>query len=357
MGFFDFFKKKKSEYLSLPEKFTASFIQSMTEGRSLIKLGQKIKVPEQKWAVIVVKDRPCDVFNAGEWQIILDSIPLTTKALRLNKPVKVVKKGKTEKVYKTEFKCDLYFVNAAVIANMPWEMDTISMRQKDKSKYSVSLGGVADFRCTDPVAAIKLFLYDWAKIESQKAERRVCEYIGEFASEYLYNSRDITPQQIDDRENFADVLRMEINKKFARFGLEVTAIQLVKCDFDIETAARLAQERIERNIASDEINEMGAEISVLDARAEKPSGRGAKKASDSAGQEKIAVLDMTEDSGSVAEPADVAALKTAIKAASDETLDTAPVSDKAGETPSDASLEAKEELPNITLNKKNIDNE
>lgn len=337
MGIFGFFKKNKQEMLSLQDKYSANFIQSLTLGMSTIKIGDKIKVPDGWWAVFVVKDKPRDVLESGEWIISLDKIPAVTKVLKLDKPYIEIKKGKGQKVYKQEFKCDLYFVNKAIFGNQAWQTDTITMRTKDKTKYTVALSGVCDYKCVSPANAIKLFLYDWAKIESPKAQKRLCEFIGESAGDALKWENDLTPQQIDDKAYCAEMLLPKINKSLSKYGIVIENFVVSKADFSIEMAAILTQEKLEHNIASDAINELGAEISVVDEKAIKPNKRAIKTEDDTPAEEgKVAgVLDMTEGTES-AEPADISGEKPS---ADEEIV----------ETNGEASLE---DLPKISLKSK-----
>ena len=74
------FAKKKEEIFSLPEKYNTSFIQGLSNKMLNIKIGAKLCVPSDRWAVIVVKDKPRDVIESGEWIISLDRIPNTAGA-------------------------------------------------------------------------------------------------------------------------------------------------------------------------------------------------------------------------------------------------------------------------------------
>lgn len=295
MGFFDFFKKEKQGFLSLPDKYNSSFIQPLSVARLEIKLGDHIVVPQGWWAVIVVKDKPRDVFEAGEWIISLDRLPLTKKALRLDKPVVVIKKGKKEKVYRESFKCDLYYVSQATFTDKLWQSDNVNLKLPNKKRYSVGLGGTMDFRCVEPSGAIKLFLYEWARIESIKAEERLREFVGEIVTEILPSIKGITPQAIDDREVFEMQLLPLVNKSLSKYGITLDKLNITKTDFSLEIAAQLEQEKMEKDIASDELNELGAEISVADERAIKETRKPTKKVlvnMSTAGEE---VLDMTSN--------------------------------------------------------------
>ncbi len=269
-------KKNKSAGLVLPEQLRMGLIQTLSSARIEVKLGEHIFVPQGFFAVIVVKDKPRDVFEAGEWVVSLDRIPETKKALKLHKPDMVKKHGKHERVYKEEFKCDLYYINQALIEGKLWQTSTIWLKLPDKKRYSVELGGTVDFKCVEPKAILKFFLYEWAFIENEKAIERVQEYVGELVAGAVPSVKGVTPFIIDDRESFAGTLLNMINKDMNKYGLTAERLTLDKVDFSLEVAAQVAQDRLEKNLASDEINELGAEISVKDEKAVKESKRTVK---------------------------------------------------------------------------------
>lgn len=283
------FAKKKEEIFSLPEKYNTSFIQGLSNKMLNIKIGAKLCVPSDRWAVIVVKDKPRDVIESGEWIISLDRIPNTVKVLKLDKPTVVSKKGGTQKVYKEEFRCDLYFVNKNVVSAQEWFTDTLYKRTKDKKKYSVTLSGQCDFRCVDPVKMIKLFLYEWAAFESEKCKKFVREYIGALVYEIL-GEKNLTPKDIDVVENCISMIMPKLSKELAKYGLEVLNFSIHKTQFDVETAAELVQDKMDTQFDSDEINELGAEISIKDTKATKESSRSVIKL-----EQKNEVLDMREE--------------------------------------------------------------
>lgn len=335
------FNKNKQVILRLPEKCNKDFIYSVSAWTTEVKLNTKIIVPQGWWCIFVTKDKPCDVLEAGEHLITLDKIPLVTKLLKLQKPMVQIKRGKKEKVYRESFKSFVYFVNKSSVPNLAWQTDNIVLKKKnaaknEKKRFDVVLSGVADLRCTDPAAMMKFYLYEWAKVDSFKAQNRACEYAGEIVQDIVRKIRVSTPQEIDDLNNITGLCLPEIEKEFGKYGMVLENFAVTKVIFDREVAAALLQEKMEKDIASDEINELGAEISVLDDKAVKESKRHSKKENVEA-LENVEVLDMTDDE---AREKDVEELKNKMKQDVDDVCD---VSDKDSE------------LPKITLNTENVD--
>ena len=278
MGFFDFFKKKEMSVLGLPDKFGGGFIQPLANVRLEVTLGQKIKVAPNWWAVIVLKDKPQDIFDEGEHELIIPNLPNVTKALKLNKSKVVKKGGKQELVFQNKFKCDIYFVNKQAITNQFWQTNLINKKIKGRKRFNVMMSGTFDFQSVDAKRTISLFLLEWAKIDAGKAQRRLLEYMNEFATEALDWCKCSAPQELDDKENAAKLLLPKIEKNFNKYGIQISNFKVDKVDFGREVAAMLEQEKLEKNIASDEINELGAEISLEDKEVEELVPAGHKKA-------------------------------------------------------------------------------
>ena len=291
------FNKNKQVVLSLPEKCNNDFIYSVSSWTTEIKLNTKIIVPQGWWCIFVTKDKPCDILEAGEHLITLDKIPLVTKLLKLQKPIVQIKRGKKEKVYRESFKSFVYFVNKSGVQNLAWQTDNIVLRKKDagkneKKRFDIILSGVGDLRCTDPSAMMKFFLYEWAKVDSFKAQNRVCEYAGEIVQDSFRGTKTYTPQEIDDLENVTALVSLNIQKEFGKYGMVLENFAITKVIFDRDVASNLLQEKMQKDVTSDEINEMGAEISVHDEKALKEDNRRTKN--EVADTETIEVLDMTD---------------------------------------------------------------
>ncbi len=291
------FGRKKQAVVSVPEKSSGNFLYSVSNWTTEVKLDSRFVVPQGSWCIFVAKDKPCDVLEAGEHIITLDKIPLLTRTLKLQKPIVQFKRGKQEKIYRTSFKCFVYFVNKNALENLAWQTDNIVLKQKkvekeDKSRFDVILSGVTDVRCVDPAKMMKFFLYEWAKVDSFRAQNRITEYLGEIVQEVVHKIRSATPQEIDDLPNFTTRIAPEILKEFAKYGMELSNFEVTKAIFDRDVASKLLQEKMQNDITSDAINELGAEISVQDDEVLQEQKRKTKKNVKSS--EVVKILDMTD---------------------------------------------------------------
>lgn len=296
------FNKNKQEIYSLPEKHNNDFIYSVSQWTTEVKLNSKIIVPQGWWCIFVAKDKPCDVLEEGEHIVTLDKIPLVTKLLKLQKPVTKIKHGKQEKVYRDAFKCFVYFVNKKAVENLAWQTDNIVLKKKnakkdDKKRFDVILSGVTNLKCVDPSSMMKFYLYEWAKVDSFKAQNRACEYVGENVQDIVRKKRTLNPQEIDDLASFSEMIFPELQKEFTKYGMELADFSVTKAIFDRDVAGSLLQEKLQNDIASDEINEMGAEISIADDSAVKENKSKTSRKKDEKEMPAVAeVLDMTENS-------------------------------------------------------------
>ena len=297
MGFFDFFKKEKKSVLGLPEKFGGGFVQPLASALLEVTLGQKLKVAPGWWAVIVLKDKPQEVFDEGEHELIIPSLPNITKALKLDKSKVVKKGGKQELVFQNTFKCDIYFVSKEIFANQPWQTNMIYKKIKGKKRFSVLMKGSYDFQCVDPKKTVGLFLLEWAKINPGKAQARLNQYINEFATEALEWCKCTSPQELDDKENAINLILPKIEKNISKYGIKISNFKIDRTEFSRDVSAMLAQEKLEKDITSDEINELGAEISLEDKEVEELVLVGDKNETEKEIDTEIkpVVLDMSRD--------------------------------------------------------------
>lgn len=341
------FSKSKQEVFSLPEKYNKDFIYSVSTWTTEVKLNTKIVVPEGWWCMFVAKDKPCDILESGEHIITLDKIPKLTKLLKLQKPVTKIKHGKQEKVYRDSFKSFVYFVNKTAVENLAWQTDNIVLKKKnakkeDKKRFDVILSGVTNLRCVAPDSMMKFYLYEWAKVDSFKAKNRVCEFVGEVVYDVVRKKRSLAPQEIDDMKGFSASISGDVQKEFTKFGMELEGFEVTKVIFDRDVAASLLQEKMENDLSSDEINELGAEISVQDDAtvAEKQSKKSTKTTKNTKKAKKPEILDMTEGVGE-----------------SKKEGDNVQATESQNETKTKESVTETEELPKIPLKSKNTKKE
>ncbi len=260
MGLFSALKKKKDTVLQLPEQSSTGFIQPMTSSLIEVKLGEKLIVNEGWCAVIVVKDKPTDVFSAGEYELTLPMIPKTTRALKLDKSRVVKKKGKQEVVFKNSFKCDLYFVNMRPQTDQPWMTGNIIKGNKKFGRYPIALSGVCTYESTSAGDTVRLFLLEWAKIGTGKAQERLNEYICEFATSALEWSRENNPEVLNDKARVAEIIAPSVTKNLEKYGIKISDFVVEKVDFGRAVAALLEQEK--RDAQKEDKAEIDAEAIV-----------------------------------------------------------------------------------------------
>lgn len=248
MGLFSAFKRKKDTVLQLPEQSSTGFIQPLASSLIEVKLGQKLIVNEGWCAVIVVKDKPTDVFSAGEHDLTLPMIPKTTRALKLDKSRVVKRKGKQEVVFKSSFKCDLYFVNMRPISNQPWMTGNIIKGNKKVGRYPVSISGLCTYESTSAGDTVRLFLLEWAKIATGKAQERLNQYISEFATSALEWSRENDPEVLNNKARVAEIVLPSITKNLEKYGIKIDEFAVEKVDFGRAVSAILAQQQRDSTI-------------------------------------------------------------------------------------------------------------
>lgn len=244
---FGWLRKEKVKTLALPEKYASGFIQPLTTRRLEIKLGEKLVVQKGWCAVIVVKDKPQDVFLPGEYELNLPSLPHTTRALKLDKSKIKKKKGESKIVFPSKFKCDLYFVNMAVIENQDWQASRISMKDKVCGRFNITMSGKFDFQTTDVPSTIKLFLLEWACIAPSKAQLRLQQYVGEFVAEAMEWGKVTSPEIINDTKQIGEIIAPIISKKFSKYGITISNFSVDKVDFGRDVTALLEQKRREES--------------------------------------------------------------------------------------------------------------
>ena len=251
MGLFGKFKKDEQKILCLPEKYSGGFIQPLTSMQVEINLGEKLVVNEGWCAVIVVTDKPQDVFSAGEYDLTLPCLPKTTQALKLDKSKVVKNHGKQEVVFKTSFLCDLYFVNMSAFTSQAWDIPKITKRNKQHGRFTMSVNGKCDFQTTNAGNTIRLFLLEWSKISAGRAQARLQAYISEFASNALEWSREKNPDILKDKTQVASIISTGVNKNLGKYGIKVTNFVVDNINFDRNVTAYLEQQKRD-NIASNE---------------------------------------------------------------------------------------------------------
>lgn len=242
---FGWFKKEKVKTLSLPDKQMGGFIQPLTSRLLEINLGEKLVVPVGYCAVIVSKDKPLDIFTAGEYDLSIPSLPKTTKALKLDKSKVKKKKGEKQIIFPTKFKCDLYFVNMAVFEGQEWVANRIYIKDKQCGKFNLSMSGKFSFQVSDVANTIKLFLLEWAFIGASKAQIRLKQYMGEFVGDAVEWGKVTNPIVLNDSVQMSEILSPLLVKKFGKYGIAISNFVVEKVDFGREVTAILEQKERE----------------------------------------------------------------------------------------------------------------
>ena len=268
MGFLDLFKKETKETLALPENFGSGvFIQPLNRAMLEIKLGQKIKVNKGYWAVLVLKDKPMDVFDEGEWEITIPNIPKINRRLKLDKS-RLVKNGDNQElVFQDKFKCDIYFVSKDVFKNQQWQTYLVRKKLKNQRRFCVLMRGSLSFKSMEPCNTIKLFLLEWAKIDEGKAHLRLKKYINEFVTEALDWQKISSYKDLSDEIVEQNYLLPKLQKNFDKYSIEISDFRVDKIELGKELDEEIRLDKIENDISAEK-TELSAEISLEDKKVE-----------------------------------------------------------------------------------------
>lgn len=249
---FGWLKKEKVKTLSLPDKYKGGFIQPLTSRLLEINLGEKLVVPTGYCAVIVAKDKPLDIFVAGEYELNIPSLPKTTKVFKLDKSKIKNKKGEKQIVFPTKFKCDLYFVNMSIFNGQEWIANNISIKDKECGRFSLSLSGKFSFQTNDIAHTIKLFLLEWAYIGASKAQTRLAQYMGEFTKDAVEWGKVTDPTILNNKEQMSEILSPILIKKFEKYGITISNFMVEKINFGRDITAILEQKNRDKKTEDNE---------------------------------------------------------------------------------------------------------
>ncbi len=259
MGFRDLFRKESKEILCLPDGKQDAFIQPITKGFVEIKIGQKLKVEKGFWAVIVLKDKPLDVFDEGEWDLTLPNLPLCNKVLKLDKSRVIKKRGKKQLVFLDKFKCDLYFINKNAFVGQPWQTKLVYKKIKGEKYFTALFSGVCDFSCVDPKATIKLYLLETAKIGEGKAIVRLRKYLNEFATEGLEWLSYQNYLDVADINKATQSLFVRVDKNLGKYGIKIENFVIKKREFSKEVEEKILEFSPKGELDSEKVAEQNVE--------------------------------------------------------------------------------------------------
>lgn len=218
MGFFDWFKRKKSKLWQMPERADNLLVTAISHSLARITLGDKLIVKRDWMVVLVAKDRALDIFSEGEHTLNLGVMPHITKLLKLDVGRKRKHRGNIIVELPKDFLCDIYFVNLKMFENRIWKTESIKFkRQKEVVKFWMQ--GRFDFQVKNAHDVIELFLIDWGFIRSDMALGKIDFLVSEFLTEEISKVKGLMPDEIAKQEMFEKLFKERIDKKFEKYGL------------------------------------------------------------------------------------------------------------------------------------------
>jgi len=241
MGFFR--RVKEDPVYNLPEELTGGFVQPLSQRLVKVDIGSKLVVQKGWNAVIVAKDRPLDVFEAGENKLSIPNIPKTTAKLALDKSRVIHRHGRPEIIFPKGFMCDIYFVNMGEFSDQQWQTRNLCLKDKKYGRFFVELSGNYSFKCENTALAIHLFLLERAFIKVGYAQRKLQQYVNDFVSEMLKWMRPPSPEIISDKEKMSELIKTHLNEKFKRYGISITELAVLETNFDKHVASLIGENK------------------------------------------------------------------------------------------------------------------
>ena len=251
MGFFR--RRREDPVYTLPEELTGGFVQPLSTKLLTIEIGSKLVVQDGWSAVIVAKDKPLDVFGAGEHKLTIPNMPKTTAKLALDKSRVVRHHRRPEIVFPKVFRCDIYFVNMGQFRDQQWQTRRLLLKDNKYGRFFVDLGGEYDFKCIDAAEAMRLFLLERGFIKVGYAQKRLQGHVNNFSEEMLRWMRPASPEILRDKARTSSLIRAYLNKIFRRFGINIDNFEVCSVNFD-KNVASLLGENMARRLEFEEQN-------------------------------------------------------------------------------------------------------
>ena len=241
MGIFS--RHKNNLPIQLSEKHKEALIHPLSNNLSKIRIGGNLNVDEGWSVVIVAKGQPLEIFNSGQHQLSVSSMPNTTRVLKLNKG-KVKKNNQdVQMVMPENFECDLYFVNLKTFDNIRWHTGKIGVRSKRYGMYRVKTSGTLSIQVTRPMDFIRLFLYQWSHIPSGKDKKYLSALLDEECQLLLTKSDFTDPNDFLDNNKIAQYLTENLNKNFSKYGIKIENIIVSNTNISGRVATMLQAEQ------------------------------------------------------------------------------------------------------------------
>ncbi len=244
MGFFR--RRREEPVYTLPEELTGGFVQPLSTRLLTIEIGSKLVVQDGWSAIIVAKDKPLDVFGAGEHKLTIPNMPKTTAKLALDKSRVVRTHRRPEIVFPKIFRCDIYFVNMGEFRDQQWQTRKLLLKDNKYGRYVVDLGGTYDFQCVDAADAMRLFLLERAFIKVSYAQKRLQGHVNDFSEQMLRWMRPASPEILKDKQKTAALLKAYLTKIFRRYGISITNFEVSAVNFDKNVASQLGENMARR---------------------------------------------------------------------------------------------------------------
>ena len=219
---FNLFKRNSGKKIKLDAGASNDFVVPVKLKGNEIIIDSKLNVPDGYVAVIVCKDKPTDVFIAGDYELSLGLMPKTTKAMGLAKG-KVKRKGKSASVIlPKKFKGDIYYVKLSPFTEQEWHtVGGVEVKSKTYGRFSYKASGKFDFQVANAQKAIKLFLIDWAYIKPGKALEKLGYYFGDSITRQLMVNKINEPVGLLDKELMTSGLLSKVSVDFAGYGIQI----------------------------------------------------------------------------------------------------------------------------------------
>jgi len=241
MGLFS--RHKNNEPIHLPEKYKDAIIHPLSNKLSKIRLGEYLNVNDGWSVVIVAKGQPLEIFNSGQHQLSVASMPNTARVLKLNQ-CKVKKSKNDVKMQAPDnFLCDLYFVNLNIHNDIPWHTGKIGIRSKRYGMYSVRISGSVSVMVTKPLDFLRLFLYQWSHIPIGKDKIYLSSLLDEECQLLLTKSDYTDPNDFLDNPKIVNYLTENLNKTFSKYGVKIENVTITASNISGKVASMLQSEQ------------------------------------------------------------------------------------------------------------------
>lgn len=203
-----------------------------------IKLDTKVVVPKDFVCVVVSNHTICDLFQEGEYKLLVPFIPITTK---VNKLAKL----RRDNTFKDEFKGRLYFVNLKEFESRFGDFIKIPL----KDDVYKDMYGKITFGITYKVVKPKLFLSELVFTNPVLNDKSAKECLGVYIEDILataikrqkISAIDFAQKNILGLEKFEQIVKGKCKK----VGVEVLSFEFRKTILPAKTIQRLKEKNVD----------------------------------------------------------------------------------------------------------------